>query len=178
MASHASCGIHPPRRLEWTVLRRLPVGPVDQALEGGLRPDPLPQLPQLRVGPALPPRSTGGSVALGVGVGVGVGACGGVMGTGGGGGPGGVLVVLRRGGARGVDGARAYADTWIRGHGLCLAVGLGSMGAAVTGHSLDVGRHRGLVGGWGRCWLPLALLRPGRGGWPVGPGCGFWVVLG
>ena len=116
-------------------------------------------------------------MALGVGVGVGVGACGRVMGTGGGGGRGGLLAVLRRGGARGVGGARAYADTWIHGCGFCLGVGLGSMRAAVTGHSLDVGRHRVLVGGWGRCWLPLALLWPGQG-WSVGLGCGFWVVVG
>ena len=107
------CGLrHPtPRRPESTVLRRPPAGPADQALKAGLRPGPLLQLPQLRAGPALPPRSTGGSVALGMGLGVGVGACSGVMGTCGGGGPWGVLVVLRRCGARGMGGARAYADT-------------------------------------------------------------------
>ena len=120
---------HPsPRRLESTVLRRLHAEPADQALDRGLRRGTVPQLPQLRVGRVLPPQSTGGSVALGVGVAVGVGGCGGGMGTGGGG-LGGVLVVMRRGGARGVRGARAHADTWIRGYGLCLGVGLGCMRA-------------------------------------------------
>ena len=56
----------------------------------------------------------GGSLAFGMGVGVGVVVCGGVMETCGGARPGGVLVVLCRGGARGVGGARAYADMWIR----------------------------------------------------------------
>ena len=67
------CGLwHPPhRRLEAAVLRRPLAGPVDQALEGGLCPGPLSQLPKLRVGPALPPLSLGGAVALGGGVGVG-----------------------------------------------------------------------------------------------------------
>ena len=74
---------HPdPRRLESTVPRRLPAGPADQALEGGLCPGSLPQLPQLRVGPALRPRSTGGSVALRSGVGVGEGERAEVMGIG------------------------------------------------------------------------------------------------
>ena len=88
------CGLrHPhPRRPEAAVLHR----PVDQALEGGLSPDPLSQLPELRVGPALPPLSLGGAAVLGGGVGVG--GCDGVVGTGGGGGPGGFLVVLYRGG--------------------------------------------------------------------------------
>ena len=41
---------HPSRcRPESTVLCRLPARPVDEALEGGLRPGPLPQVPQLRV---------------------------------------------------------------------------------------------------------------------------------
>ena len=95
------CGLRhpPPHRPESAVLRRLRAGPADHALEGGLCPGPLSQLPQLCVGPALPPRSMGGAVALGGGVSMGVGVCGGVMGTGGGGGPGGVLVVLCRGGA-------------------------------------------------------------------------------
>ena len=84
------------------VLRRLPAGPPDQVLEAG----PLPQLPQLRVVPALPPRSTGASVALGVGMGVGVSACDPVMRTSGGGAIWGVLVVLHGGHARGVGGAR------------------------------------------------------------------------
>ena len=37
------------RWLKWTVLLRLPAGPADRALEGGLRPGPLPQLPQLEL---------------------------------------------------------------------------------------------------------------------------------
>ena len=59
------CGLGhpPPRRLEAAVLRRPPAGPVDQALEGGLCPGPLSQLPELRVGPALPPLSMGGAGA-------------------------------------------------------------------------------------------------------------------
>ena len=90
------CGLwHPrPRRLEAAVLRRPLAGPVDQALEGGLCPGPLSQLPELRVGPVLPPLAVGRAVALGGGVRKGM--CGRVMGTGGGGGPGGVLVVLCR----------------------------------------------------------------------------------
>ena len=82
------CGLwHPsPRRLEAAVLHRPLAGPVDQVLEGGVCPGPLLQLPELRVGPALPPLSIGGAVALGGGMGVGV--RGGVMGTGGGSGPG------------------------------------------------------------------------------------------
>ena len=76
------CGLwhRPPHRPEAAVLRRPPAGPADQALEGGLSPGPLSQLAELRVGPALPPLSMGGAVALGGCVGVGV--CGGVMGTG------------------------------------------------------------------------------------------------
>ena len=62
---------------------------MDQALEGGLSPGPLSQLPELRVGPALPPLSLDGPAVLGGGVGVG--GCDGVVGTGGGGGPGGFL---------------------------------------------------------------------------------------
>ena len=115
-------------------------------------------------------------MAFGGGVSVGVGVCGGVIGTGGSGGPGGVLVVLCRGSACGT-GARAYADPWVRGHGLCFGVGLGSAGAAVAGHLLDVGRHRGPVGGRGRCWLALVLL-PSGSGWTVCLGCGFGVVVG
>ena len=76
----------PPRRLEAAALRRPPAGLVDQALEGGLCPGPLTQLPELRVGPAPPPLSLGGAVALGGGVGVG--GCDVVVGTGGAGGPG------------------------------------------------------------------------------------------
>ena len=61
------CGLWhpPPRRLEAAVLRRPLAGPVDQALEGGLCPGPLSQVPELRVGPAPPPLSLGGAVALG-----------------------------------------------------------------------------------------------------------------
>ena len=40
-------------------------GPMDQALEGGLSPGPLSQLPELRVGPALPPLFLGGACGLG-----------------------------------------------------------------------------------------------------------------
>ena len=53
----------PPRRLEAAVLRRPLAGPMDQALEGGLCPGPLSQLPELHVGPALPPLSQGGAMA-------------------------------------------------------------------------------------------------------------------
>ena len=82
------CGLrHPPgRRLEAAVLHRPLAVPVDQALEGGLCPDPLSQLPELRVGPAPPPLSLGGAVALGGGVGMG--GCDVVVETGGAGGPG------------------------------------------------------------------------------------------
>ena len=132
------CGLwHPaPRRLEAAVLRRPLSGLVDQALEGGLCPHPLSQLPELRVGLAPPPLSLGGVVALGAGVGVG--GCDGVVGTGGGGGPGGFLVVLCRGGAWGA-GARADVDSRVRAHGLRLGVGLGLPVAAVAGHLLYVG---------------------------------------
>ena len=100
---------HPrPRRLEAAVLQQPLAGPGDQALEGGLCPNPLPQLQELRVGPAPQPLSLGGAAVLGGGVGDG--GCDGVVGTGGGGGPRGFLVVLCRGGARGV-GARADVDS-------------------------------------------------------------------
>ena len=108
MASRAACGTPPPRRLEAVVLRRPLAGPVDQALEGGLCPDPLSRIPELRVGPALPPLFLGGAVALGGGVGLA--GCDGVVGTDGGGQPGVLLVVLCRGGAWGV-GARADVDS-------------------------------------------------------------------
>ena len=75
-----------------------------------------------------------------------MGVCGGIMGTGGGGGPGGVSVVLWRGGAQRV-GAWAYADPWLRAHRLLFGVGLEPLGAAVAGHLLSMGRHRGLVSG-------------------------------
>ena len=97
IGQHGSpCGLRhpPPSRPEAAVLHRPPAGPMDQALEGGLSPGPLPQLPELRVGPALPPLSLGGPAVLGGGVGVG--GCDVVVGTGGGGGPEGFLVVLSR----------------------------------------------------------------------------------
>ena len=72
--------------------------------------------------------------------------------------------------------ARANADTWTRGHRLCLAVRLRPIAAVVAGHPLDVGSHQGLVRGSGRHWLPLVLFRRGLGGEVA---CGFGVrVLG
>ena len=132
------CGLRhpPPRRLEAAVLHRPLAGLVDQALEGGLHPDPLSQLPDLRVGPAPPPLSLAGAAVLGKGVGVG--GCDGVVGTGGGGRPGGFLVVLFRGGAWGAV-ARADADSRVCAHGRRLGVGLGLAVAAVAGHLLYVG---------------------------------------
>ena len=97
MASHTSCSIC-----------QLPAGPADQTPEGELRPGRLPQLPQLRPGPALAPWSMGGSVALGVGVGVGAG--GGVVEAGGGGGPGEVFLV-RAVGVRGERAGRGRTQT-------------------------------------------------------------------
>ena len=79
------CGLRHPPPQEAVVHRPL-AGPMDQALEGGLSPGPLSQLPELRVGPALPPLSLGGAAVLNGGVGVD--GCDGVVGTGGGGGPG------------------------------------------------------------------------------------------
>ena len=154
------CGLRhpPPRRPEAAVLHRPLAGPVDQALEGGLSPGPLSQLPELRVGPALPPLFLGGPAVLGGGVGVG--GCDGVVGTGGGGGLGGFLVVLYRGGARGV-GARVDVDPRVCAHGLRLGVGRGLAAAAVAGHALYVGCHRGLVGGQGRCWQTLVTRSRG-----------------
>ena len=146
-----------------------PCGTMDQALEGGLSPGPLSQLPELLVGPALPPLSLGGPAVLGGGMGVG--GCDRVVGTGGGGGPGGFLVVLFRGGAQGV-GARADVDLRVCAHGLCLRVGRGLAAAAVAGHALYVGCHRGLVGGRGRCWRNLASFWPALGR-SVGLGCGL-----
>ena len=71
---------HPtPRRPKAAVLHRPLAGPVDQALGGGLSPGPLSQLPELRVGPALPPLSLGGAAVLDGGVGVG--GCDGVVET-------------------------------------------------------------------------------------------------
>ena len=164
-----------PRWPEPTVLRRVPAGPADQVLEGGSGAGPLPQFPQLRVGPALPPRSWGEPVGVGVdvGMGVGVGVRGGVGGPGGGCRSGGVclLVLLRRGGARGADVAWGP-------RGLRLGVRAGPTAAAVVGHLLDGGGHWGLVWGWGHCWLPLVLSRLGWGWRLVGPGCGLWAVRG
>ena len=158
------CGLRhpPPRRPEAAVLHRPLAGPMDQALEGGLSPGPLPQLPELRVGPALPPLFLGGPAVLGGGVGVG--GCDGVVGTGGGGGPGGFLVVLFRGGAWGV-GVHADVDPRVCAYGLRLGVGRGFAAAAVVGHALHVGCHRGPVGGRGRCWWTLERS--------VGLGCGL-----
>ena len=165
------CGLRHlhPRRPEAAVLHRPLAGPVDQVLEGGLSPGPLSQLPELCVGPALPALSQGGAAVLGGGLGVG--GCDGVVGTRGGGGPGGFLVVLYRGGARGV-GARADVDPRVCAHGLRLGVGWGLAALAVAGHALYVGCHRGLVGGRGRCWQTLALFWPGRG-LSVGLECGL-----
>ena len=165
------CGLRhpPPRRPEAAVLHRPLAGPMDQALEGGLPPGPLSQLPELRVGPALPPLSLGGPAV--VSGGVGVGGCDGVVGTGGAGGPGGFLVVLFRRSARGV-GTRAEVDPRVCAHGLRLGVGRGLAAEAVVGHALYVGCHRGLVEGWGRCWRTLASFWPGRGR-SVGLGCGL-----
>ena len=111
------CGLRhpPPRRPEAAVLHRPLARQMDQALEGGLSPGPLSQLPELRVGPVLPPLSLGGPVVLGGGVGIG--GCDGVVETAGGGGPGGFLLVLFRGGARGV-GARADVDPRVCAYGL------------------------------------------------------------
>ena len=74
------CGLQhpPPRRPEAAVLHRPLAGPMDQALEGGLSPGPLLQLPELRVDPALPPLFLGGPAVLGGGMGVG--GCDGVRG--------------------------------------------------------------------------------------------------
>ena len=165
------CGLRhpPPRRPAAAVLHRPLAGLVDQALERGLSPGPLSQLPELRVGPALPPLSLGGAAVLDGGLGVG--GCDGVVGTGGGGGPGGFLVVLYRGGARGV-GARADVDPRVCVHCLRLGVGSGLAAAAVAGHALNVGCHRGLVGGRGRCWQTVASFWPGQGR-SVGLGSGL-----
>ena len=81
------------------------------------------------------------------------------------------FVVLFRGGARGV-GACADVDPRVCAHSLCLGVGRGLAAAAVAGHALYVGCHRGLVGGRGRCWRTLALFWPGQGR-SVGLGCGL-----
>ena len=71
MASLAACGIQPPAGWRWQFSTDPLAGPLDQALEGGLFLSPISQLPELRVGPALPLLFMGGAVALGGG-GVGV----------------------------------------------------------------------------------------------------------
>ena len=100
-----------------------------------------------------------------------MGGCDGVVGSGGGGGPGGFLVVLFRGGAWGV-GAHADVDPRVCAYGLRLGVGRGLAAAAVVGHALYVGCHRGLVWGRGRCWWTLASFWLGRKR-SVGLGCGL-----
>ena len=100
-----------------------------------------------------------------------MGGCDGVVETGGGGGPGGFLVVLFCGGAWGVV-VHADVHPRVSAYGLRLGVGRGFAAAAVVGHALHVGRHRGLVGGRGRCWWTLAsfwLCRERS----VGLGCGL-----
>ena len=168
------CGLRhpPPRRPEAAVLHRPLAGRMDQALEGGLSPGPLPQLPELRVGPALPPLFLGGPAVLGGGVGVG--GCDVVVGTGGGGGPGGFLVVLFRGGAWGV-GVHADVDPRVCAYGLRLGVGRGFAAAAVVGHALHVGCHRGPIGGRyaaGGPWRCSGLV--GSGPWAWGAGFERW----
>ena len=166
VASHAACGIHPPagqrRQFSTDPLR----GSMDQALEGGLSPGPFPQLPELRVGPALPPLSLGGPAVLGGGVGVG--GCDGVVGTGGVGGPGGFFVVLFRGGAWGV-GVHADVDPRVCAYGLRLGVGRGCVAAAVVGHALHVGCRRGPVGGRGRLLVDPGVVLASSGA-VSGPG--------
>ena len=120
-------------------------------------------------GPALPPLFLGGPAVLGGGVGVA--GCNVVVGTGGGGGPGGFLVVLFRGGAWGV-GVHADVDPRVCAYGLRLGVGRGFAAAAVVGHALHVGCHRGPVGGRRRCWWTLASFWLGRER-SVGLGCGL-----
>ena len=168
------CGLRhpPPRRPEAAVFHRPLAGPVDQALQGGLSPGPLWQLPELRVGPALHPLSLGGAAVLGGGVGVG--GCDGVLGTGGGGGPGGFLRGLYCGGARGV-GAQADVDTRVCTHGLHLGAGWVLGAAAVAGHALYVGCHRGLVGGGDAAGGPRRRSGLVRGGpWAWGAGFERW----
>ena len=164
------CGLRlpAPRQPEAAVLHRPLTGPVDQALEGGLSPGLLSQLPELRVGPALPPLSLGGAAVFGGGVSMG--GCDGVVGTGSSGGPGGFLVVLCLGGVRGV-GARADVDPRVCAHGLCLGVGRGLAAAAVAGHALYVGCHRGLEGGGdaaGGPWRCSGLVGGGPWAWGAG----------
>ena len=139
-----------------------PCGASGPGPRGRALPGPLLHPPELRVGPALPPESMGGAVALGVGVGVGVSVCCGVMGTVGGPGPGGVLVVLCRGGAWGA-GALAYANPWVPGHRLRFGMGLGSGASARCGQTSGAGRGaRTLLVGPG--------VAPVRSGAVCGPG--------
>ena len=88
------------------------------------------------MGPAPPPLSLSEDVALGGWVDVG--GCDVVVRTCGSGGPGGFLVVLGRGGVRGVE-ARADVDSQVCTHGLRPGVGLGLAVAVVAGHLLYVG---------------------------------------
>ena len=141
MASHAACGIHPPTSRSRTFSVVSLQGRLTRpSREGSARvhfrgSHSCGSVQRGLAGPWAGPWQWGWTW------GVGLGALGGVMGTGGSGGPGGVLVVLRLGDARGVGGARAYADTWTRRRRLCLGAWLGSRLAAVTGHLLDLGRH-------------------------------------
>ena len=71
--------------------------------------------------------------------------------------------------AVGVHGEWGRGRTRTRGYARTISA---SAGAALAGHLLDVGRHRGLVGGRGRCWLALAFLQSNRGS-SVVLGCGL-----
>ena len=54
---------------------------------------------------------------------------------------------------------------WTRGRARTVSasgLGVGLAAAAVVGHALYVGCHRGLVGGRGRCWRTLASFWLGR----------------
>ena len=159
------CGLRhpPPRRAEAAVLHRPLAGPMDQALEGGLSPGPLLQLPELRVGPALPPLSLGGAAVLGGGVGAG--GCDGVVGTGGGGGQSCTM---------GVRGEWGHERMWTRGCARTVsALGLGgdsrrrgSAACAVCGLSSRVGRGAGTL-------LADAGVVLAWSGAVHGPGCGL-----
>ena len=75
-------------------------------------------------------------------------------------------------GVRGEWGPERMRTRRLCAHGLRLGVGRGLAAAAVAGHALYVGCHRGLVGGRGRCRRTLATFWPGRGR-SVGLGCGL-----
>ena len=115
----------------------------------------------------------GGGLGVGVGVvvgvGVGMGVRGVVGGLGGGDASGGVrlLVLLFPWGAWGAG--VAWGPRKLR-----FGVGAGPTADAVVGHLLDVGRHGGLVRGWGHYWLPPVLPRLGWG-WPFF-GHGVWAL--